>query len=83
MNPIDLRVQFLDETETTVTCIAADLIAFESKFDVSVARLEKDLRLTYMFYLAWHVLKRTGETKLEFDKWTETVAAVGDGGEKK
>lgn len=83
MNPIDLRVQFLDDTEKTVTCIAADLIAFEAKFDVSVARLEKDLRLTYMFYLAWHVLKRTGETKLEFEKWTETVAAVGDGGEKK
>jgi len=83
MNPIDLQIQFIDGTEKTVTCIAADLIAFESKFDVSVSRLEKDLRLTYMFYLAWHVLKRTGETKLEFEKWTETVSSIGDGAEKK
>jgi len=83
MNPIDLQIQFIDGSEKTVTCIAADLIAFESKFDVGVDRLAKDQRLTYMFFLAWHVVKRTGETKLEFEKWIETVAAIGDTDEKK
>lgn len=76
MNPIDLQVQFVDGKEATVTAIAADLIAFETKFDMSVSRLEKDLRLTHLFFLAWHVQKRTGETKDDFEKWLGTVSAV-------
>jgi len=76
MNPIDLQIQFVDGKETSVTAIAADLIAFETKFDMSVARLDKDLRLTHLFYLAWHAQKRSGATKDEFEKWTESVASV-------
>jgi len=83
MNPIDLRVTFIDGTEKTVTAIAADLIGFETKFDMSIARLEKDVRLTHMFYLAWHVLKRTGETKEDFEKWCESVSLVSEGEQKK
>jgi hypothetical protein len=76
MNQIDLHIQFVDGKETTVTVIAADLIAFETKFDMSVSRLDKDSRLTHMFFLAWHAEKRAGVTKVEFEKWTETVSAV-------
>jgi hypothetical protein len=76
MNPIDLRVLFLDGSEETVTALAVDLIAFEAKFDMSVARLEKDVRLTHLFLLAWHVLKRQGKTSDEFEKWAEVVSLV-------
>lgn len=76
MNPIDLRILFLDGTEDVVTALAADLIAFEAKFDMSVARLEKDVRLTHLFFLAWHALKRQGKTKEEFEKWAEEVSLV-------
>lgn len=76
MNPIDLQIQFVDESEESVRAIAADLIAFEMKFDMSVARLEKDVRLTHLFFLAWHASKRTGKTKLEFEKWSESVSIV-------
>lgn len=83
MNPIDLQVQFTDGTEKTVTALAVDLIAFEAKFDMSVARLEKEIRLTHLFFLAWHVCKRTGDTKEDFEKWVESVSLVSEGQQKK
>ena len=83
MNPIDLQVQFIDGTEKTVTALAVDLIAFEAKFDMSVARLEKEIRLTHLFFLAWHVCKRTGDTKEDFEKWVESVSLVSEGQQKK
>ena len=69
MNPINLRIEFIDGSSAEVTAIAADLIAFESHFDLSVARLEKEIRLTHLFFLAYSVLKRTGQTSGEFEKW--------------
>jgi hypothetical protein len=63
MNPINLRAEFIDGTSEECVAIAADLIAFESHFDLSVARLEKEIRLTHLFFLAWHVLKRTGKLR--------------------
>jgi hypothetical protein len=63
MNPIALTVSFEDGTNTTVTTTAADLIAFEQHFDKSVSILQNDYRLTYLFFICWHVLKRTnGDT---------------------
>jgi len=72
----NLHVKLNDGTSTDVTGIAADIVAFETKFDMSMARIEKELKMTHLFYLAWHVLHRTGETKLEFEKWLETVDMV-------
>lgn len=83
MNPIELKVTFLDGTEESVSCIAADLVAFESKFDISVARLEADVRITHLFFLAWHASKRTGKTSDEFEKWIESVSVVNEASAKK
>jgi hypothetical protein len=78
MNPINLQVTYIDETTAECSAIAADLIAFEARFDLSVARLEKEVRLTHMFFLAWHALKRTGQTTDDFEKWVESVAMVSE-----
>lgn len=69
-------IKYLDGTEKEVAGKAADVVAFEAHFDLSIATLDKNLRLTHLFFLAWHVEKRTGETKLEFEKWLETVDSV-------
>lgn len=76
MNPIALTVFFANGTEKTVTAVAADLIAFEQRFDKSVSILQTDYRLTYLFFLCWNVLKRTGDTKDEFEKWGEGVVSI-------
>jgi len=83
MNPFDLRVIFTDGSEKVVTAIAADLVAFETKFDLSVAKLQSEVRLTHLFFIAWHVLKRTGDTKDEFEKWIESVNIVTEAEAKK
>lgn len=83
MNPINLRIVFVDGSEAEVTAIAADLIKFESHFNISIARLGDDVRLTYLFYLAWAVQSRTKITDRDFEEWSETVQIVTDASSKK
>ena len=83
MNPIALLVEFTDGSNESIEAIAADLIAFESKFDLSVVKLESEIRLTHLFFLAWHALKRQGKTNDEFEKWAESVSMVVQAEEKK
>jgi hypothetical protein len=80
---INLSVTYNDRTAKELVAQAADLVAFETKFDISVAKLEKEVRWTHICFLAWHVDKRTAGTKLEFDDWLESVAEVGFGETKK
>ena len=83
MNPILLNISFADGTSKDVSTSAADLIAFEERFDMSIAQLEKNIRMTHLFFLAWHSSKRTGQTKDTFDKWVEGVDMVTIGEVKK
>ena len=64
------------DTPKTVNGIAADIVAFESKFDISMSRLQKDVKLTHLLFLAYAVEKRTGATTDEFEKWLESVGIV-------
>ena len=79
----NLEIKYLDGSTRTVTGMAADFVAFESKFDLSMARLESEIRLTHLFFLGWHVEKRNGDTKLDFEKWLETVEMVQPADTKK
>ena len=83
MQPINLTIEFIDGSKQEVSAIAADLIAFESRFDLSVARLEKEIRLTHLFFLAWSACKRAGGTSDDFDKWIESVSMVAEADKKK
>lgn len=73
---INLRIDFLDGTSKEVVCTAADLVKFESKFDVSVTELEKRTRFTHLLFLAWASETRTKATNVEFDVWVETISAI-------
>lgn len=73
---INLQLKFADQTEKTITATAADLIAFESEFNLSVAKLENEVRLTHLLFIAWHAEKRTKTTGLEFQAWVETVESI-------
>lgn len=78
-----LSITYTNGEKKDLTCIASDMVAFESHFDLSIARLEKEVRLSHLFYLAWHAEKRTGATKDEFDKWLESVEMVAPVGDQK
>lgn len=75
---ISLRIHFSDGTTRDVICNAADMVAFENKFDISVVKIGQDSRIGWLLYLAWHADKRLGNTKLDFDAWVDTVDSVGD-----
>jgi hypothetical protein len=79
----NLLVIFLDGSSQEVSGIAADLVAFEAQFDISVSALGQDVKITYLLWLAWHVEKRLGNTKETFEKWVETVSTVEAAAPKK
>ena len=73
---LNLRVTYNDGSAVNTDATTADLIAFESAFDRSVARLEAELRLTDVCWLAWRSLSRQGKTAADFTAWVETVDGV-------
>jgi hypothetical protein len=73
---ITLRVQYNDGSAVDTAATTADLVAFEEHFSRSVARLEIELRLTDICWLAWKSLSRQGKTAAEFTAWLESVDQV-------
>ena len=73
---INLRVTYEDGSAVETAATTADLVAFENAFDRSVARLEVELRLTDICWLAWKSLSRQGKTAAEFDPWLESIDGV-------
>lgn len=74
---INLRISYLDGNFKEITCGASDLVKFEDKFNISVARIQEEVRITHLLFLAWSAEVRTKATALDFDAWTETVETVG------
>lgn len=74
---INLRVEFNSGEAKEITCSAADLVAFETKFDLSITTLDSNVKYTHLMFLAWASEKRTKSTTKEFDVWIQDVATVG------
>ncbi len=79
---INLFITYPGQQPKQVVAIAPEIVAFESHFNTSVTSLEKEVRYTYLCFLAWHVEKRTKATDLDFDSWVNTIELV-TGEEKK
>jgi hypothetical protein len=79
----NLQIVFNDGSTRDVVGKAVDIVAFEERFNMSMASLQNDVRMTHLFFLAWHVEKRTGATSDEFEKWLESVDMVQAGEAKK
>lgn len=74
----NLLVKFTDGTSKDIVASTPDLIAFEDKFNLSVAKLATEQRLSHLLFLAWHSEKRTKATTLSFEDWSATVEGLGD-----
>lgn len=74
---ITLRVTFLDGTTKEVTCSASDLVKFENHFNISVSKIENDLKISYLLFLVHASEVRTKATTLDFDSWLDLVESVG------
>ena len=74
---LSLTVKFIDGTIADVDAVFPDFITFEKARNKSVVRLESNMELTDLAWLAWHSEKRRGNTSLKFEpEWTSTVESV-------
>jgi hypothetical protein len=73
---INLSVTLADGKKEDVVCTAPDLVRFEDKFNVSVAKLENEMKLTHLFFLAHASLTRTKRTTLSFEDWLDTIEGI-------
>jgi hypothetical protein len=73
---MNLKVTYADESATDVVVSVADFVAFEEKFDRSVAKFETEFKLTDMCWLAWHRLQRQDKNTKDFNDWLENVESV-------
>jgi hypothetical protein len=71
-----LRVELTDGTINEVVCNARDFVAFEEKYERSVARFEQELKLTDLLFMAWHSLSRQKKTTKEFQNWLDDVESI-------
>jgi hypothetical protein len=75
---IILQIEFSNKPGETkeVTCLASDMVKFESHFNLSIANLEKDLKITHLLFLAWASETRTKSTAKPFDEWVDEVVTI-------
>jgi hypothetical protein len=74
---LTMVVKPIDDASYEVTARFGDFVAFERTWNRSVAKLESEMRLTDIAWLAWQVSKRVGKTADAFDPtWIQTIDEV-------
>ena len=59
-----------------VICNPSDMVKLETKFDMSIASLENNIKITHLLFLAWASETRTKATAKTFDEWIDGVLSV-------
>ena len=72
---IALSITTADGTRISVAEFA-DFVKYEETHNVSMAKIEDDLKVRDLAWLAWHSEKRRKVTTLDFHAWTETVEGI-------
>lgn len=78
---LPMTVTYEGGTKKLVVAQFADFIAFENVHNKSVAKMDTELRLSDLAWIAWHTEKRNKQTALGFDDWNVTVEELELGGE--
>jgi hypothetical protein len=73
---LTLRIEFSDGTHKDIIVSAADMVAFEDKFNISISKLD-DPRIGWLLFLAWHSEKRSKATDKTYEEWLELVETIG------
>jgi hypothetical protein len=82
---LNLQVQFTDKPNEVkqVVCNPSDMIKLETKFDISIASLETNLKVTHLLFLAWASETRTKATTESFEEWVDTIESISPADEQK
>ena len=73
---LTLRIEFADGTQKDILVSAPDMVAFEDKYNVSIAKLDEP-KMSWLLFLAWHSEKRRKQTDKDYETWLELVDGIG------
>ena len=82
---LNLQVAYSDKPDELkdVICNPSDMVKLEERFDISIASLENNIKITHLLFLAWASESRTKATTLKFEDWVDTVESVSPNEQKK
>jgi hypothetical protein len=82
---LNLQVAFADKPAEPkdIICNPSDMVKLEERFDISIASLESNIKITHLLFLAWASESRTKATTLKFEDWVDTVDSVSPTEQKK
>lgn len=72
-----LEVELEDGNKLDVKINMADMVKFESHFNLSIARLGQEMKVSHLLWLAWASLTRQKQTSADFEAWVDGVATIG------
>jgi hypothetical protein len=59
------------------------MVKLEERYNISIASLENNIKITHLLFLAWASESRTKATTLSFEEWVDTVESVSPSEEQK
>lgn len=74
---MQLEVELEDGVKQEVSVNMADMVRFETNFDISIAKLGQEMKVTHLLWLAWSSLTRQKKVTTDFETWVEGVSSVG------
>ena len=76
---LGLTVHGTDGTKRVAVVAFPDLVKYEEAHDVSMSKVEDDMKVRDLAWLAWHCEKRNKLHQLDFDSWLEGVENISLG----
>ena len=73
---LGLHVHGADGKKRLAIIQFADFVKFEETHNISMAKVEAEMKVRDLAWLAWHSEKRNKVTALDFDAWLETVEQI-------
>ena len=73
---LGLNVHGTDGKKRLAVVAFPDFVKYEEAHNVSMARVEAEMKVRDLAWLAWHSEKRNKVTALDFDAWLETVEQI-------
>jgi hypothetical protein len=78
---LGLTVHGTDGKKRLAVVAFPDFVKYEEAHNVSMARVEAEMKVRDLAWLAWHCEKRNKVTALDFEGWIETVEQISAEGE--
>jgi len=82
---LNLQIKFTDKPDESklVVCNPSDMIKLETRYDISIATLETNIKITHLLFLAWASETRTKATTASFEEWVDNVESISPADEQK